>query len=353
MMLQTKLSYRREAHFFDKRWQTEVDQRFVQLGITSSNDKNCLALEQYMRLFETETILANSQTTPQQNHNHDNNATTTMTTTTTPIYTFEKTPSYFCHPKAAVRMKKTVPWTKLVLILRNPVDRLYSQYKMTVQNDYAMRKFSLEDLVHHEIRNMISYNMTTAPNLVPIRDDDTNATTTTDDEGPVRTADRYEIPSKVPNDHAVFDPRGWNPKHRSIIKADLRGPGKHVMVRRGLYGIQLRWWLDRYVLGKDLLVINHRDLLEDTRSVYERVLDFADIPIPYDRNSTKNNDNNDTDTVGGRIDFTKMIRADKNADDRPFSDETRRYLSSFYEPYNAELEELLGPSWSPSALGWN
>jgi len=99
-------------------------------------------------------------------------------------------------------------------------------------------------------------------------------------------------------------------------------------------------------------VINHRDLLEDTRSVYEKVLDFADIPIPYDRrNSTKNN--NDTDAVVGGIDFTKRIRADTNADDRPLSDETRRYLSSFYEPYNAELEELLGPSWSPSALGWD
>lgn len=42
----------------------------------------------------------------------------------------EKTPEYIYKKKAHQRMHKTVPKAKLILILRNPVDRAYSQWKM-------------------------------------------------------------------------------------------------------------------------------------------------------------------------------------------------------------------------------
>ncbi len=42
----------------------------------------------------------------------------------------EATPYYFFHPHAPARMKQLLPEVKLVLMLRNPVDRAYSHYSM-------------------------------------------------------------------------------------------------------------------------------------------------------------------------------------------------------------------------------
>lgn len=53
--------------------------------------------------------------------------------------TGEATPYYFSHPKAASRLKKLYPDIKLILILRNPIDRAISSY-------YKQRKLEIEDL---------------------------------------------------------------------------------------------------------------------------------------------------------------------------------------------------------------
>ncbi len=42
----------------------------------------------------------------------------------------EATPYYFFHPHVPARMKELLPRVKLILMLRNPVDRAYSHYKM-------------------------------------------------------------------------------------------------------------------------------------------------------------------------------------------------------------------------------
>jgi len=44
--------------------------------------------------------------------------------------TGEATPSYMFHPKAAERVKSILPNVKLIVLLRNPIDRAYSGYAM-------------------------------------------------------------------------------------------------------------------------------------------------------------------------------------------------------------------------------
>jgi len=44
--------------------------------------------------------------------------------------TGEATPSYIYHPKAAGRVKSILPDVKLIVLLRNPIDRAYSGYAM-------------------------------------------------------------------------------------------------------------------------------------------------------------------------------------------------------------------------------
>lgn len=44
--------------------------------------------------------------------------------------TGESSPYYFLHPLTAERVKKKIPKVKLIVLLRNPVDRAYSDYKI-------------------------------------------------------------------------------------------------------------------------------------------------------------------------------------------------------------------------------
>lgn len=44
------------------------------------------------------------------------------------VITGEASPSYFFHPYAARRIKETLPQVKLILVLRDPIERAYSHY---------------------------------------------------------------------------------------------------------------------------------------------------------------------------------------------------------------------------------
>lgn len=48
--------------------------------------------------------------------------------------TGEASPYYIFHPTCAVRIKEKLPKVKLIIILRNPVDRAYSHYHHAVRN---------------------------------------------------------------------------------------------------------------------------------------------------------------------------------------------------------------------------
>ena len=54
----------------------------------------------------------------------------------------EATPSYLCSESAASRIKETIPGVLLIASLRNPVDRVYSQYQMQMRN---LKKNQRED----------------------------------------------------------------------------------------------------------------------------------------------------------------------------------------------------------------
>jgi hypothetical protein len=53
-----------------------------------------------------------------------------------PFATGEASPYYIFHPRAAERVFATVPSAKLILMLRNPVDRAYSQYCHEVREGF-------------------------------------------------------------------------------------------------------------------------------------------------------------------------------------------------------------------------
>lgn len=70
--------------------------------------------------------------------------------------TFESTVSYIYHPHAPRRISQTLPRVKLILMLRNPVDRAYSSYwyRRAEWNDFEFQTF--EDAIKFEIENNIA-----------------------------------------------------------------------------------------------------------------------------------------------------------------------------------------------------
>ena len=47
--------------------------------------------------------------------------------------TFEKTPKYLCAYQTAEYVRRIAPWTKILVVLRNPVDRAFSNWKLSYQ----------------------------------------------------------------------------------------------------------------------------------------------------------------------------------------------------------------------------
>ncbi len=55
--------------------------------------------------------------------------------------TFEASPYYIFHPHAARRIRQAIPHARLIVLLRNPVDRAYSHYRHEVKLKYESLPF--------------------------------------------------------------------------------------------------------------------------------------------------------------------------------------------------------------------
>lgn len=60
----------------------------------------------------------------------------------------EASPNYLIHPEAPERIREAIPHAKFITLLRNPVDRAYSQYYMNVRK--GLESLSFEDAIDQE-----------------------------------------------------------------------------------------------------------------------------------------------------------------------------------------------------------
>ena len=134
----------------------------------------------------------------------------------------EASPSYLFHPLAPARAASLVPGAKLIVLLRNPVDRAFSHY----QHEVALGRepLSFEDALDREEERLAG------------------------------ELDRMRA------DPAYFSHAWWN----------------HSYVLRGRYAEQLETWL-RPFPREQLLVLSTEELGADTEAAYARVLDFLGL----------------------------------------------------------------------------
>jgi hypothetical protein len=135
----------------------------------------------------------------------------------------EASPGYLFHPLAPERVAETVPQTKLIALLRDPVDRALSHY-------------------HHEV----------ALGREPLSFEDAI------DAEPERTRGEEE--------RLLREPRYWS-----------RAWWDHTYLARGRYAEQLERWLAVFPRER-LLVLASEELAADPGAAYAQVLEFLGAP---------------------------------------------------------------------------
>jgi len=133
----------------------------------------------------------------------------------------EATPNYLSHPDAAERLHGVVPDAKLIVLLREPGARAWSQYRWST-------RWSDEPLDF----------------LAALEAE------------PERLPDRFAL------------------MRTSEGRDDLITYG---YAMRGRYAEQLEWWLDRYS-AEQLLILRSEDLFAEPAATYARACSFLDLP---------------------------------------------------------------------------
>jgi len=201
---------------------------------------------------------------------------------------FEKTPVYMVHHHLPELISLVCPWKpKIIIILRNPVDRAYSAYDMMRVRRNHTKIFMKK--IQADVRRLRAHGI-----LI-------NGT----------------HPRKVPNPQWL--------KHNHTYKPFKMASN---VLLRGFYANQIEPWLEHFPLGEKLLILQYEEFKNNNAAVVGKVLKF--LGLPQMNFTTKQ-----LNTNYSPVNTTLIRKADIAVD----------FLEDFYNPYNDMLADLLGEEW--------
>lgn len=136
----------------------------------------------------------------------------------------EASPYYIFHPHAPKRISEIVPRVKLIVLLRNPVDRAYSHYRNEVKLE--VETLSFEDAIEREEERL-----------------------------------RGDV-EKVLEDENYYS---FNHQHYSYLS-------------RGVYVDQLKIWMNLFP-NEQILILKSEDFFNNPPTIFKRVIEFLNLPI--------------------------------------------------------------------------
>lgn len=163
----------------------------------------------------------------------------------------ESSPFYLLHPHVPIRVSKLIPNIKLIVLLRNPIERAYSHYQITLRN--GGENLSFEDAIHQEIMRI-------------------------EPEKKQLFEDKYNTSINQNSNYA-----------------------KYSYLTRGQYYEQLSRWL-QYFSKEQFLIIENNNFLTNTAYYMKKIFDFLEIPNITQKEYPKHH-------VG---DYSKSIKQDTN-----------------------------------------
>jgi hypothetical protein len=187
-------------------------------------------------------------------------------------------------------MLAIVPWIKIIVMLRNPVERAFSQYQMCVDPEgtpeqlkvrgaSAYCKMTFDEAVRLEIKSLTDAGVT--PHC----------------------------------DFATF-------QAGALVNCPM-DHGGHSVVARGLYVLQLRQWAQA-IPSNQLLVQSINDIKggrHEVQGTMDKVFSFLGLPP---------------------MDVEDLAPKNVRPHGQKMSEETKSLLEGFYRPYNQELFKFLG-----------
>jgi hypothetical protein len=148
--------------------------------------------------------------------------------------TYDVTPFYIYNPLVVDRIFKFSPHAKIIAVLRNPIDRAYSNYNQKMQ-DEGDTKTTFEEIVYSEIEKI---------------ENDEN-----DEENHAFLVDEfYEL-----------------------------------LLARGFYAKQLEFWFKKFP-RKNVLLISSEELATNTDNTVSEIFEFLEVPNQKISDLTKQNE---------------------------------------------------------------
>lgn len=211
------------------------------------------------------------------------------------------TPNYFFKSsRVAGRISCLVPWVKLLVLLRNPIERTRSQYDMKLKyTDRGNRTTRIPTYAEY-IRN---------------------------DLAALREVGVIQDWSVVDFD-TYFESDAMREAWRTYENSGLNAP-----VGMGLYALQIRPYLE---LPNDLLVIRSEDLKNDAEATFSRVAKFLGLRS-LDKKGMFNDKNNN------HIVFSKNVNSARTV--TGIDESIEATLRDVFDPFNRKLAEMLGEEW--------
>ncbi|MDB9721748.1 sulfotransferase domain-containing protein [Nitrosopumilus sp.] len=148
--------------------------------------------------------------------------------------TYDVTPGYFQNPSCIKRMYETLPNVKLILVLRNPVDRTYSHYQASTKRGIKTKK-SFQEILDKDLK-------------------------------------KYE---EVKNDDSEY---------KNFILNSYIGPSIYVKL--------VKEWL-KYFSSEQLLILSSEELKKNHKEVFSKIHNFLNIKDEEIDTVTKHNTGGD------------------------------------------------------------
>jgi hypothetical protein len=229
---------------------------------------------------------------------------------------FEATPGYIFHSSLSRQFVLcTAPWVKLLVILRDPVERLWSHYNFLKQYSRSDKPYpSVEEWISNDLEQLRKFGLIAKEATQEIMPTKTKPTTSTS-----------LLATEELMDYA------WG---NYTIAATTTGKGRigptgEGSLGRGIYTVQIRLWMNALAdIGRDpsknFLIVRNEDMSRNPQAVFDRIISWLGLP-PYTVNDFKE----------------KMITNYTAHGKSSLTEETRRQLQAFYAPFNRQLSELL------------
>jgi len=223
------------------------------------------------------------------------------------------TTSYILHPLAPQRIYTHLPETKVIVLLRNPIDRAYSHYVMSKRANIESLPF--ETIIETELEE-IEPLLKAAQECFEAGECD---------------------PTQCFPDIALRD---HSPRQLPFLMKDEKKMKDYYFTSylfRSIYADSMARWL--HVFPRDqILILQSEEMYNNTVQVMEQVTTFLELPY-FDWSSADILDSSWGGGASNKIPDPHQYE--------PMDPATRVRLREFFAPYNQQLYQLLGVDY-----GW-